>query len=187
MEPPTDAALLARAQQGNEAAFAELVARYRAPLIGFCQGYLKDHRAEDAAWVAIERAWAKIGDCRGEFRPWLFGIARNHALDELDKAAHRRTVPLPEEGDPSGVATRQELLADDVARRLDLIAAIEQLPPPFRAVVELHLAGASFATIAERLGLSQDSARQRFRRAAKALRILLALGENGESTGGTGQ
>jgi RNA polymerase sigma-70 factor (ECF subfamily) len=169
--------LLRRAQRGDHAAFAQLVEHNRPSLIRFCQGYLRDyHRAEDAAQVAFTRAWAHIGDCQGEFRPWLLKIAKNHGLDELKKAEHRRIVRFPEEIDLAEIASKHEPLDELVARRLDLIAAIQCLPLPYRAVVDLRTDGETYASIAQRLGIRPAAARQRFARAVKVLRIVLAQG-----------
>jgi RNA polymerase sigma-70 factor (ECF subfamily) len=174
----TDAALLIRAQRGDHAAFTRLVERYRPYVIRYCRGYLKDHhRAEDATQVAFTRAWINIGDCRGEFRPWLLAIAKNYGLDELKKPESRRLVWFAQEHELAGVACARETLDEVVTRRLDLIAAIESLPPPYRAVVELHIAGEQFVTLAPRLGIRPATARKRFERAVKILRILLMLDE----------
>ena len=55
---------------------------------------LRDHAAaEDVTALAFERAYRRrrtFDRHRGEERPWLFGIARNAALDELRRRASRR-------------------------------------------------------------------------------------------------
>jgi len=186
VDPPTDAEFLNCAQHGDHAAFTHLVERYRPPLIRYCQCYLKDHhRAEDAAQVAFTRAWVNIGDCHGEFRPWLLKIAKNHTLDELRKAEHRRMVRFPQEGDVAEIASTHEPLDEVMARRLDLIAAIKCLPPRYRIVVELRMAGEEYPALAQRLGIRPATARKRFERAIKVLRIVLALGACDYSDVGT--
>jgi RNA polymerase sigma-70 factor, ECF subfamily len=184
VDPSTDAALLDRAQHGDQGAFTQLVERYHAPLIRHCESYLKNHhRAEDSAQVALERAWINVRDCRGEFRPWLFKIARNHALDELKKPEHQRITQFPVEDDQIVIAGAEEPFDEMVARRIDLFGAINSLPPSYRAVVELRVTEEHFDTIATRLGIRPATARKHYSRALRALRFLL-LGENSEVADG---
>jgi RNA polymerase sigma factor (sigma-70 family) len=147
-----------------------------------CTSYLKDHHgAEDSAQVALERAWIKIGDCRGDFRCWLFAIARNHALDELKKPEHQRTTQFAVQDVESPLARTEELLDEIVAQRIDLYSAIKRLPPPYRAVVELRMTEENFDAIATKLGIRPATARKHFQRAIQALRNLLILGADNES------
>src|ERR671919_574632 len=59
--------------------------------------------AEDVTAIAFERAFRRQGKYdarRGSARSWLFGIARNAALDELRR--RKRTAALPTDPPAAG-------------------------------------------------------------------------------------
>src|SRR3954464_3827508 len=71
----------------SRVAFEALYRESRDDLYAYVAGMLRDRSAaEEVASQAFERAWRKrrqIDKRRGTSRAWLFGIARNAALDEL--------------------------------------------------------------------------------------------------------
>ena len=82
-----------------DAAFEELYRRSRDDVYAYVAGLLRDRSAaEDVTALAFERAYRRrrtFNPERGSRRAWLFGIARNAALDELRRrrrqcAARRR-------------------------------------------------------------------------------------------------
>lgn len=80
----TDEVLVRRAQQGDRAAFEELVRRTARLL--FSRLYLdtaSTHRAEDLVQETLLIAWRSIGQVTDPsgFRPWLMKIARSTAID----------------------------------------------------------------------------------------------------------
>ncbi|MFL5758366.1 MAG: sigma-70 family RNA polymerase sigma factor [Thermomicrobiales bacterium] len=167
----SEAALLARAQHGDAAAFEQLVAPYRLSLVRFCWWYLKDaDLAEHTALVAEERAWFNVANCRGAFRPWLMAIARRAALDALKSAEYQRTVPLLAET-PAPVASAEGSFENNVILYQDLEAAIARLTPREQELLELlYFAGLSYSEVAEVLRVDPASARELGERAIVALR-----------------
>ncbi len=120
--------------------------------------------AEDVCALAFERAYRRrrlYNPLRGTERAWLFGIARNAALDELRK--RRRSGALPE-----GLADSQ---AVDATERLTVQAALAALEPRDRELVALkfHI-GLSNAEIARVLGVSESNAGTRLHRVLEKLR-----------------
>jgi len=116
--------------------------------------------AEDVTALAFERAYRRrrsFDRARGEERAWLFGIARNAALDELRRRRrHARLVVDPE--DP---AAADAFVADDdgALRRTALRAALDGLAPRERELVALKFhAGLSNAEIARVVGVSESNA-----------------------------
>src|SRR5437764_12448756 len=93
--------------------------------------------AEDVTALAFERAFRRrrtFDRRRGEERAWLFGIARNAALDELRR--RRRLAPLVVE--PADASEGQTDDAADVAlRRTAVRAALAKLPAREREIVAL--------------------------------------------------
>src|SRR4051794_3053709 len=90
---PPDTALAA----GRFASFEELYRSCREGVYAYVYGMLRDqHRAEDVTATVFERAYRRrhrFDRRRGEARAWIFGVARNAALDELrheQRRARRR-------------------------------------------------------------------------------------------------
>src|SRR5919198_170850 len=84
---------------GVEQAIAASLAEVPADAYAYAAGLLRDRAAaEDVTALAFERAYRKrrrFNPKRGSRRAWLFGIARNAALDELRR--RRRSAELAEE------------------------------------------------------------------------------------------
>src|SRR3954447_14033050 len=92
--------------------------------------------AEDVTASAFERAYRKQATykaARGSERAWLFGIARNAALDELRR--RKRSAALTAE--PADDATAPEDAADTALRRAALRTALAGLAPRERELIAL--------------------------------------------------
>jgi len=143
----------------------------RDDLYAYLATLLGDHSAaEEVTALAFERAFRKsrlFNPRRGSERAWLFGIARNAALDELRR--RRRTAPLPE-----GVAA-EGITGDDhserSARRAALQVALAGLAPRERELIALKFhAGLSNPDLARVLGVSESNAGTLLHRAITKLR-----------------
>jgi RNA polymerase sigma factor (sigma-70 family) len=118
--------------------------------------------AEDVTALAFERAYRRrrgFDRSRGEERAWLFGIARNAALDEL----RRRSRVARLAGDPADEASAEASLVHDGAeitlRRTAVREALTQLSVREREIVALKFhAGMSNAELARVLGVSESNA-----------------------------
>src|SRR5439155_6776909 len=98
----SDARLAEMAADGHERAFDVLVQRYRRPLIRYCGRILPESRAEDAVQQAFINAHAALerGDVPTGFRPWLYRVAQNAALNMLRQNGwNHDQIPA----DPDGV------------------------------------------------------------------------------------
>ncbi len=130
-----------------------------------------DASAEDVTALAFERAYrrrASFDPGRGSRRGWLFGIARNAALDELRR--RKRSAPLIGEL-PDDDAPAPEEEADLAVRRTTVRAALAALPPRERELVALKFhGGLSNAELATVLGTSESNAGTRVHRAVMKLR-----------------
>jgi RNA polymerase sigma-70 factor (ECF subfamily) len=81
-EPETD--IVRRAMQGEDPAFSQLFHRYSRPLQSFLYGMAgRRESAEDLMQETVSRAFRLLPTLRDEskFSSWLFGIARNVALE----------------------------------------------------------------------------------------------------------
>ncbi|HEY5317952.1 MAG TPA: sigma-70 family RNA polymerase sigma factor [Solirubrobacteraceae bacterium] len=127
--------------------------------------------AEDVTALAFERAYRRrrtFDRRRGEERAWLFGIARNAALDELRR--RRRLAALVT--DPEDVeAAEPEDGADIALRRTTVRAALAALPARDRELIALKFhAGLSNAEVARVLGVSESNAGTMLHRTIEKLR-----------------
>jgi RNA polymerase sigma-70 factor, ECF subfamily len=124
--------------------------------------------AEDVTAQAFERALRRrrlYAARRGTPRAWLFGIARNAALDELRRRG-RHAELAGELPDRAGEGT-EEL----TALRIDLRRALAQLAPRERELVVLRFhAGLSHAEVARVLGISESNAQTLLHRTIQKLR-----------------
>jgi RNA polymerase sigma-70 factor (ECF subfamily) len=127
--------------------------------------------AEDVTALAFERAYRRrrtFDRRRGEERAWLFGIARNAALDELRR--RRRLAALvadPEDTEAAGPDDD----ADVALQRTAVRAALTSLPARDRELIALKFhAGLSNAELARVLGVSESNAGTMLHRTMDKLR-----------------
>ena len=109
-EDAAQARLLLAAQEGDRAAFEELVERNRADTLAHCYRMLgSPHDAEDALQDALVRAWKALPrfEGRSAFSTWLYRIATNVCLDMLRRKS-RRVLPIDYGPAAEGGATGAE-------------------------------------------------------------------------------
>jgi len=114
-EKPTDAELLARFADGDEAAFRELVNRYKNSLYAFLKQFLNQQDlVEDTFQETFLQVFTSIDsfDTSRPLRPWLFTIAANKAKDALRKRQRTAAIPI------GTIAESQEMSFDDVLNTL---------------------------------------------------------------------
>jgi len=127
--------------------------------------------AEDVTAAAFERAYRKqrtYKPGRGSERAWLFGIARNAALDELRR--RKRAATLAAEPVDTG-ATAPEDAVETALRRAAVRVALARIEPRERELIGLKFhAGLDNAEIAAVLGVSVSNAGTQLHRAMTKLR-----------------
>jgi len=156
---------------GIDSEFEELYRTSRDDVYSYVAGLLRDRSAaEDVTAAAFERAYRKrsrFDAGRGTRRAWLFGIARNAALDELRR--RRRLTEL--EAEPADDAPAPDEQADAGLRRAALRTAMAALSARERELVALKFfAGLTNAEIADVLGVSESNAGTRLHRTVEKLR-----------------
>ena len=152
--------------------FAELYERTFPRVYAYVASLLRDRAvAEDVTAQTFERAYRKRGSyraSRGSMDAWLFGIARNAALDELRTRKRRATL----EGDPedSGARTPEDH-AELALRREAVRAALASLDGQERDLIALKFAGGlSNGEIARVLRMSESNVGTRLHRTITKLR-----------------
>jgi RNA polymerase sigma-70 factor (ECF subfamily) len=168
----TLAAAATQAPTDVDAAFEELYRQSRDDVYSYVAGLLRDRSAaEDVTAQAFERAYRRRRTFkreRGSRRAWLFGIARNAALDELRR--RRRGARLVTDPEDEMLAAPHED-AEVAIRRAALRSAIAELSPRERELVALKFfAGLTNAEIASVIGVSESNAGTRLHRVIEKLR-----------------
>ena len=166
----SDAELLARVGEGDDAAFATLYGRFADRVHRYALTVLRDrHLAEEVTQETMLAVWrgAKGYEGRSKVSTWIFGIARNqaHRLLEREIRSRRRVEGPASLPDP----------AETVGREEAVLTALSSLPEPQREVVFLTFyEGLSYPEISELLGVPQGTVKSRMyharRKLAEALR-----------------
>ncbi len=152
--------------------FAELYERTFPRVYAYVASLLRDRSAaEDVTAQAFERAYRKrksYRSARGSMDAWVFGIARNAALDELRKRKRRATL----EGDPEDAgAPGPDDEAEWALRRQTVRVALASLGGQERDLIALKFAGGlSNAEIARVLRTSESNVGTRLHRTITKLR-----------------
>jgi RNA polymerase sigma factor (sigma-70 family) len=174
--PLDDAELVARAQQGDVAAYEELVRMHQG--IAFRTAYLlagSTADAEEAVHDAFLKAFQVLRRFRRgkPFRPWLLAIVANEARNRRRSAGRRHALALraAEEVRPGDAAPSPEAAVLRRERQDLVLAAVNRLSEEHRLVVAcryfLDLSEAETASI---LGIRTGTVKSRLSRALERLR-----------------
>lgn len=187
MSEYSDWDLVARANSGDSAAFAELVERYHRPVVHFTQRMVGSREdAEDIAQESFVRVYRYLHrlEPQAKFSTLLFGISRNLALNFLRDSGRRGrgvTYSLTDR-DNQDIPLEDDSLRPDRIARLNEIeqrveAGIMQLSPKHREVLVLReLQGLDYASIAEIVKCRKGTVKSRIARAREQLRAVLEAG-----------
>jgi RNA polymerase sigma factor (sigma-70 family) len=170
MRERTDHALLLATARGDEAAFAELVARHRPRLVRYATSRSGRDAAlaEDAVQDGLVRAHRAIvaGKVPVDVEAWLFAIVRNRCHDYFRTA--KPTAPLPPEL-PGGAPSAFEVV-EQGERLAGALSAVERLPSAQRtALVGRELEGRSYEELARRQATTVPAVKSLLHRARTAL------------------
>jgi RNA polymerase sigma factor (sigma-70 family) len=160
-----------RSTQNSWERFELLYRSSRDDIFAYVSTLLGDRAAaEDITALAFERAYRRrmtFDRRRGEERAWLFGIARNAALDELRRRKRLASLTV----DPEDVSETEDDDAEVALRRTAVRAALAELAPRDREVIALKFhAGMRNTELAKVLGVSETAAGTLLYRAMEKLR-----------------
>ena len=162
---PSDAELLARVAERDQAAFEMLYGRYVRPVFGLALRRLGDRgHAEDAVQEAFAAVWRSASTYRperGAAGGWLYTVARNAIVDRLRRNGPAAGAELPELAS-SEAGPAQQAEESDTAWHVH--RALEELQPREREVIELaYWSGLSQSEVADYLGLPLGTVKTRTR------------------------
>jgi RNA polymerase sigma-70 factor (ECF subfamily) len=145
-----DAALMLRVKRGDRAAFAELVDKYKQPVMNFVFRRLRDEaEAEDLAqnvFLQVYKSRARYKQT-AKFSTWLFTITHNLCLNELRRRsrhpaesleethAENEDQPARQIEDKTQAAAPDNVLQTELAQKID--EALEELPDNQRSAILL--------------------------------------------------
>lgn len=178
-----DVELVRRAAAGQSAAYGDLVRRWAGRVMAVCHARVgRGGAAEDLAQEALLRGFVAIGTLQNpeRFGAWLLGISRMVCLNwlkdrrrgelPLSTVATERMRPTARESDAASVAE-----VDEAARADRVLAAVEQLPEPYRETVLLfYYNEMSYEDLAHLLDVTPAAINQRLTRARQMLRASLS-------------
>jgi RNA polymerase sigma-70 factor (ECF subfamily) len=171
--------LVSRARAGDADALEDLLRRHHQRIHGVCRRLTgNDADALDAtqeALISIVRGLPRF-DGRSSFSTWVYRVATNAALDELRRRRRRPVASLddarPGRREPAVTGPSVE---QDVSDRLDVDAALAEVPLEFRAPVVLRdLCRLDYTEIAAVLELPPGTVRSRISRGRAMLAARLA-------------
>jgi RNA polymerase sigma-70 factor, ECF subfamily len=145
--------LLAHRDHADRLAFTELVRRYERELYSYLRRYLGDaSMAEDvfqSTFLQVHLKGSQFEKGR-KFRPWLYTIATNQAIDAQRRNKRHRSVSLDRDTRRDGaddLGSLIELLvskepapearAETSQQRQWVRQAVDELPEPYKAAVNL--------------------------------------------------
>ncbi len=183
-----DSTLIQRAQEGDHAAYDQLVRRYQKGVYATIYHMTSNHEdASDLAQETFIRAFRAIGSFRGQslFFTWLYRIAVNKTLNFLKQRSRRGQMSLNDldsdllERDSglgaliSDKTPRHELNLGELQVRLN--EAMLKLSEPHRLVVTLHdIQGLSHDEISKIMDCNTGTVRSRLYYARQQLQGHLA-------------
>ncbi|MCH2210204.1 MAG: sigma-70 family RNA polymerase sigma factor [Fuerstiella sp.] len=188
-----------RLQQGDSRAFDELVTEWQGPLFGFFLRNTRDRTlSEDLVQETLLRLYRAAWDYlpTGQFRGWLFRIARNLVIDHTRRAyrdALVRRVHIKSDSADSSTTDILSLLPAEIVSPADRASQSElgdmvndllnELPEEQRETFHLHhFNSLTLSEIADAMHTTLPTAKSRLRLAKEKLKYQLSCRGFSEGT-----
>jgi RNA polymerase sigma-70 factor, ECF subfamily len=183
-----DARLVERAREGNDHAFAALVARYEHKLIRVLARLVHDEElARDLAQETFWKVYNRLDrfDTARRFGPWLFRVGVNLGLDWLRRhessLASSPSISIDRFGDDGrpgfDLPDPDPRLRAELAQEVQFI--LERIPVLYRTILVLRdLEGFSSAEVAAIAGRREATVRWRLAKARDLFRTLWERRQN---------
>lgn len=181
----SDEVLAENTKKGDDSAYQALMLRYINHIYNFARQYAKtDEEAEDIVQDSFYKAWRHIGrfEKGRTFKPWLFTITRNTALDYVKKKRAMSFSELDEANAEMSFADTlhdpeplpQELF-DRALATGEIDKALGTLHPDHRAVLVMHYReDMTFEEIAKIMKKPMNTVKSWHRRSLLKIRELFA-------------
>lgn len=179
-----DAALMLRVKRGDDAAFAELVDKYKQPVMNLAYRILRDAtEAEDLSQNVFIQVHKSAGryEASARFTTWLFTITRNLCLNEIRRRSRHPADSLEAAGSEfDDLPARQfednktrlptdKLLQSELEQKVE--SALTELPEPQRTAILLCRSDElSYEEIAKVIGCSLSATKSLIHRGRETLK-----------------
>ena len=183
-----DFELVDKAKTGDQVAFGKLMDRYRDSIFYMVLKMVHNRDdAEDLTLEAFGKAFNSISNYSADFAfsTWLFKIATNNCIDFIRKKKLHTTsldqTTSTEDGEITPIAVKDNASNPEESmvkeqRAAKIRAAIEQLSPKYRSLIELrYLDEQSYEEIAEKLDLPLGTVKAQLFRAKDILYNILKV------------
>jgi RNA polymerase sigma-70 factor (ECF subfamily) len=171
--------IVARAQQGDTAAFETLVDLHAKYVYNLALRVVQNpQEAEDLAQEAFLRAWRGLPSFRGQskFSTWLYRIVTNLCYTQIPRIKRDLISLIPDEEAvrlPDVRLVPEERVLD-TELRIYLQHIIEELPESYRLLITLrHLQNLSYKEISQVTGMPLGTVKTGIFRARQMLKIAL--------------
>ena len=183
---PTDRELIDRHVEGDRTAFEELVREHGPSVLGYLRRVCQNEDdADDCFQETFRRVHEKARTIKGDsFKPWLFRVATNVAMDGFRRKKRERVVTLDcdlanpdclspvELAEDASASPENGLIEAEQARQVR--EAVASLPDRQRTTLVLaYYQKLTYAQVAETLGCSVGTVKTQMFRALKALAVKL--------------
>ena len=189
---PSDAELIERCLQKDNAAWEAIVARFRRKVFHIAYKFTGKHdEAEDLTQEIFLKVFKSLDRFHrdADFSTWLSSVARNYCIDHYRASKREREVVVEDlvafDQAPASAGSNPQRTLEDRDRRSFLLAGLDRLPEKLReAVVLRDLQGLSYQEMAERLDLPEGTVKSRINRGREELSRLLLRAQQPIRRGG---
>ncbi len=172
---PSDAALIARWQRGDQLAAAALVSRHAPALARFAASCGVREQIDELVQDTFVRAFGSLDGFRADstLATWLFTILRRLVLDRTRMEKRRRDDTELDEGQAvEEYNALDALVAEETALRVR--AGVARLSPLQREVFTLRVTeGMAYSDIAQLVGSTEGACRVHYHNAVRSVRGFL--------------
>lgn len=145
--------------------FDEIYKSYWQKVFRLCMGYLNDNdSAKDLAQETFITVWQQLPKFRNEssIGTWVFRIASNHCLRQIEKEKRLPKSELPQE-------IEDKINPNEESKMQFLYKCIAELPETDRIIISLELEDIKQSEIASIIGISESNVRVRIHRIKEKL------------------
>jgi RNA polymerase sigma-70 factor (ECF subfamily) len=178
---PSDGELIERCLRQENAAWDQILARYRRKVFHIAYKFTGKHdEAEDLSQEIFLKVFRSLDKFHrdADFSTWLSSVARNYCIDRYRASKREKEVLVDDllafDQATASAGSNPQRSLEDRDRRSFLRRGLDRLPDKLReAVVLRDLQGLSYQEMAERLGLPEGTVKSRINRGREELARLL--------------
>ena len=174
---PNDSTDVLLAAGGDRKAFERLYRSHVNRVFTLCTRMCGSRvRGEELTQDVFVRAWEKLPQFRGDaqFSTWIHRVAVNIVLTDRKNEARNRKRMVEDEPEKGETPLQKASVTPGYGDRMDITAAMEQLPKGARQIFVLHdIEGYKHEEIAEMCGITAGGSKAQLHRARLLLREAL--------------